>query len=200
MSTAEVSTKHVESWTVEAPGLPAGDDLEVDVVRLSDFDELEAHAYALEDQVTELQHMLEASDKALAHAQDTIENEGTARRLIQLWVDQHGEPMPWHMAVEITAIVTKMDPAERDRLLAMDDTAPVPAPEPVPEQRTVRPGVWRLRLYAAYEPWKLTLAFAELGIRPGYMTDYPDGTREYGHCEDVPVELPEWLEVVDGRV
>lgn len=57
-----------------------------------------------------------------------------AHRLIAAWCDAHGKQISWAKAIEITAIVTKMPDAERDRLLAFgsDDiaqTAPAVAGE-----------------------------------------------------------------------
>lgn len=47
--------------------------------------------------------------------------ETLAGYMLHSWAQQHGKPVPWTKAVEITAIMTKMSDAERDKLLAMDD-------------------------------------------------------------------------------
>lgn len=52
--------------------------------------------------------------------QDLTPPEILASRLIDAWCAAHGQPIPWAKAVEITAIITKMPEAERERLLALD--------------------------------------------------------------------------------
>lgn len=42
-----------------------------------------------------------------------------ASRLIDAWCDAHGKQIPWNKAIEITAIVTKMPDAEKQRLLSL---------------------------------------------------------------------------------
>lgn len=42
-------------------------------------------------------------------------------RLIDVWCHEHGGKIPWHKAIEITAIITKMSDAERLRLIAFDE-------------------------------------------------------------------------------
>ena len=56
----------------------------------------------------------------LSERQDLTPPEILASRLIDAWCAAHGRPIPWEMAVEITAITTKMPEAERARLLALD--------------------------------------------------------------------------------
>lgn len=46
--------------------------------------------------------------------------EGLASHLIDVWCAANCRPIPWAKAVEITAIITKMAPEERRRLLALD--------------------------------------------------------------------------------
>ena len=61
-----------------------------------------------------------------ARDDDALENDRArmASRLIDAWIHTHGKQIPWAIAVEIVFIVTKMPPAERDRLLGL---AEVPA-------------------------------------------------------------------------
>lgn len=47
--------------------------------------------------------------------------EQLAGRLIDAWCAAHGKQIPWAKAIEITAIVTKMPDAERERLLNLDN-------------------------------------------------------------------------------
>jgi hypothetical protein len=62
---------------------------------------------------------------ALAEAAATrSEAECAASRLIDLWGNLHGRPVPWAKAVGIVAILQHLDDAERDRLLALDDEDP----------------------------------------------------------------------------
>lgn len=53
-------------------------------------------------------------------------------RLINAWCEHHGKLIPWDKAIEITAVITKMPEAEKQRLLSMDDepTAPPLTKEP----------------------------------------------------------------------
>ena len=53
------------------------------------------------------------------------EAECAASTLIDTWARLHG-PVPWRIAVRIVAIVQHLQDAERDRLLALDDS---PAPD-----------------------------------------------------------------------
>lgn len=85
--------------------------------------------------VARLRHLAEIAEGAHADpfnsAADAIEalqaenNELRQRdvaALMDKWVAIYG-PMPWSKAVNITAIVTGLDDAERERLLALDDAA-----------------------------------------------------------------------------
>lgn len=48
--------------------------------------------------------------------------EGMASKLISLWAKEHGgSEVPWETAVDITAILTGMPDAERDRLISLQD-------------------------------------------------------------------------------
>jgi len=49
-------------------------------------------------------------------------SETLASRLIDAWVTAHDKQIPWAKAVQITAIITKMDAAECARLIALGDT------------------------------------------------------------------------------
>lgn len=48
--------------------------------------------------------------------------EALASRMIDAWCAAHGKQIPWAKAVQITAIITKMDQAECARLIALGDT------------------------------------------------------------------------------
>ena len=54
---------------------------------------------------------------------DTSETPGDdlAIRLIDAWCFEHKRQIPWQKAIEIVAITTKMDDAERLRLLGLGD-------------------------------------------------------------------------------
>lgn len=50
-----------------------------------------------------------------------IAKEELAAKLIDTWISAHdGRSCPWNVAVEITATVTKLSDAERDRLLNLE--------------------------------------------------------------------------------
>ena len=46
-----------------------------------------------------------------------------ASKLIDVWIANHGQRIPWKRAVGIIAILKGLPDAERDRLLALDDDA-----------------------------------------------------------------------------
>lgn len=60
-------------------------------------------------------------------AQVTNLADHTLDRLIDAWIASTGKPIPWNKAVEIAAIVKRLPDAERDRLLALNDSTPSPA-------------------------------------------------------------------------
>lgn len=60
-------------------------------------------------------------------AQVTNLADHTLDRLIDAWVASTGKPIPWNKAVELAAIVKRLPDAERDRLLALNDSTPNPA-------------------------------------------------------------------------
>lgn len=64
----------------------------------------------------------EALAKAVADAIDSIPvpPDEPASRLIDLWAQIHGKPIPWAKAVEIVAVVKHMPDEERQRLLSLD--------------------------------------------------------------------------------
>lgn len=59
-----------------------------------------------------LQNAFEAGAK---YARD-----GMASRLIDAWAEAHGGRCHWRIAVQICAIIQKLDDNERDRLLSLD--------------------------------------------------------------------------------
>lgn len=70
----------------------------------------------------------EPDDAALTEAyaegrKDEADENGAASKLIDAWVAAHGKPVPWAAAVEIVAIVNKLPPEERERLLALAEAA-----------------------------------------------------------------------------
>ena len=46
--------------------------------------------------------------------------EALASKLIDIWIQNNNQRIPWKKCISIIAIVTKMDPAEEQRLLNME--------------------------------------------------------------------------------
>ena len=104
---------------------------------LADYDEKYARHPATEadrefitDSQNKIIEALDILDAELAKPEQEPVEEDTpadvlAGRLIDTWCDENKKPIPWQKAVEIVAIVKRLDDTERLRLLGLEDDDPL---------------------------------------------------------------------------
>lgn len=63
----------------------------------------------------------DASQAELARLRAELASHDSVSLLMNAWVAEHKTQMPWDKAIEMIAVVTKMDNSEKQRLLCLDD-------------------------------------------------------------------------------
>jgi hypothetical protein len=78
----------------------------------------------------DLEKRLAERDARLEELEQSEAESGIATKLINKWVNDHCQPIPWDKCIEIIAIITKMSDEEKRRLLDLGDDAPQDSAEP----------------------------------------------------------------------
>jgi hypothetical protein len=78
----------------------------------------------------DLEKRLAERDARLEELEQSEAESGIATKLINKWVNDHCQPIPWDKCIEIIAIITKMSDEEKRRLLDLGDDAPQDSVEP----------------------------------------------------------------------
>jgi hypothetical protein len=84
----------------------------------------------MNDELVDMRAKLTERDARLEELEQRESESGIATKLINKWVNDHCQPIPWDKCIEIIAIITKMSGEEKQRLLDLGDDLPQASAEP----------------------------------------------------------------------